>query len=145
MMFPQATLLIVEDEPGVLAALYETLSFHGYRIITAASMPEAESAMQSLGASQIHLVIADIHLTRDPRACEGYALYARWNVAYADLPFILISARPSSQELPDIRAGAVHFLLKPFEMRSLLEAVRDTIGVVVLPGPHDQDPQAFGF
>jgi DNA-binding NtrC family response regulator len=144
-MIPQPTLLIVEDEPGVLAALYEALSFHGYRIITAASIQEAERAMQSLGSSQIHLVVADIHLTRNPHGCEGYALYRHWNVAYPTLPFILMSAYPSSQDLPDIRAGAVRFLPKPFEIRSLLNVVQDIMGVIVLPGVHDQDPQALGF
>jgi DNA-binding NtrC family response regulator len=136
-MSSQATLLIVEDVPGVLAALFEMLSFYGYCIVTAASIQEAERAMQSLGASQIHLVIADIHLTRDPHGCEGYALYRRWNVAYPDLPFILMSAYPNSQDLPDIS--------KPFEIHSLFKAVRDIMGVIVLPSAHDQAPQAFGF
>jgi DNA-binding NtrC family response regulator len=144
-MSPQATLLIVEDEPGVLAALYEALSFHGYRIITAASIQEAERALQSLGSSQIHLVITDIHLTRNAHTCEGYGLYQRWTVAYPDLPFILMSAYPNSQDLPDIQDGVVQFLPKPFEMPSLLRVIRDTMGVIVLPVPHDQDSQVLGF
>ena len=36
-MSPQSIILIVEDDAAVTAALYEVLSFHGYRIITAAS------------------------------------------------------------------------------------------------------------
>jgi DNA-binding NtrC family response regulator len=144
-MSPQATLLIVEDEPGVLAALYEALSFHGYRIITAASLQEAERALQSLGLSQIHLVIADIHLTRRAHTCEGYELYQRWTRTYPDLPFILMSAYPSSQDLPDIRDGVVPFLAKPFEIPSLLKVIRDITGVIVLPNPQDQDSQASGF
>jgi two-component system response regulator GlrR len=144
-MSPQATLLIVEDEPGVLAALYEALSFHGYRIITAASLQEAERALQSLGSSQIHLVIADIHLTSRAHACEGYGLYQRWTKTYPDLPFILMSAYPSSQDLPDIRDGLVAFLAKPFEIPSLLKVIRNITGVMVLPGSQDQDSQAAGF
>jgi DNA-binding NtrC family response regulator len=122
------TVLIVEDEVGVREVLHETLSFGGYQVITAATVQEAESALQSLGVAEINLVITDINLTPVPNAHEGYALYQRWNALYPALRFILISGDPVNRELPDIRSGAVRFLAKPFEIDALLDVVREVLG-----------------
>ena len=130
-MPPQSIILVVEDDAAVTAALYEVLSFHGYRIITAASAQEAERALQRLGVAQIHLVISDIHLTRNTQACEGYALYQRWRHLYPALPFMLISAYPNSRDLPAIRAQTVPFLEKPFAIDALLQCVREATGQAI--------------
>jgi DNA-binding NtrC family response regulator len=122
------TVLIVEDERGVREVLREALSFFGYRVITAATVQEAERALQSLGVAETNLVITDINLTPIHNAREGYALYQRWSALYPALRFILISGDPDNQELPDVRSGAVRFLAKPFETSGLLEVVREVLG-----------------
>jgi two-component system nitrogen regulation response regulator NtrX len=122
------TVLIVDDEVGVREILQEALSFFGYRVITAATVQEAEKALQSLGVAETNLVITDIHLTPAYNAQEGYALYQRWSARYPALHFILISGDSNIQELPDIRSGAVRFLAKPFEIDALLEAVQEVLG-----------------
>jgi DNA-binding NtrC family response regulator len=127
-MPPQTTLLVVEDDAAVMAALYELLSFNGYRVITASSPQEAETAVQRLGDTAIHLVISDIHLTHNPDVREGYALYQHWATAHPSLPFILMSAYPSSRDLPDIVSRAVRFLEKPFEIDALLQCIEATLG-----------------
>jgi DNA-binding NtrC family response regulator len=122
------TVLIVEDDLGVREILHEALSLCGYRVITAATVQEAERALQSLGVAETNLVITDINLTPDYHAREGYALYQHWSTLYPALRFILISGDPNNQELPDIRSGAVRFLAKPFEINGLLEVVREVLG-----------------
>jgi DNA-binding NtrC family response regulator len=122
------TVLIVEDEVGVREMLHEALSFCSYRVITAATVQEAESALKRLGVAETSLVIADINLTSVPKAREGYALYQRWRALYPTLHFILISGDSINQELPDIRSGAVQFLAKPFGIDALLEVVRGALG-----------------
>jgi DNA-binding NtrC family response regulator len=122
------TMLIVEDMVEVRETLYEGLSFHGYQVIPAATVQEAEEALQRLGVAAIDLVIADINLTRDSSAQEGYALYQRWSVRYPALRFILISGDPLNQELPAIRAGVVRLLVKPFGINTLVEVVRELLG-----------------
>jgi two-component system, NtrC family, nitrogen regulation response regulator NtrX len=124
----QNTVLVVDDEVGVRETLYQGLSFHGYRVITAASIQEAEQALQRLGVAQIDLVIADINLTAAYNGQEGYALYQRWSALYPTLRFILISGNPNSQELPQIRAGAVRFLAKPFGIDALVEVIQEVLG-----------------
>src|SRR5687768_18501312 len=122
------TVLIVEDERGVREVLREALSFCGYRVITAATVQEAERALQSLGVAETNLVITDVNLTPVHNAREGYALYQRWSALYPALRFILISGDSTNRELPDIRSGAVRFLAKHFGIDALLEVVRAVLG-----------------
>jgi DNA-binding NtrC family response regulator len=122
------TVLIVEDEVGVRELLYEALKIYGYRVVTAASVQEAENALQSLGVAETDLVITDINLMPAHIAQEGYALYQRWRALYPALHFLLISGDSRNQELPDIRSGAVRFLAKPFGIDALLEVVREVLG-----------------
>jgi DNA-binding NtrC family response regulator len=127
-MVTHDTILIVEDEEGVREILHEALSFCSYRVITAATVEEAERALQSLGVAETNLVITDINLTPVRNAHEGYGLYQRWSVLYPSLRFILISGDPDNQELPAVRSGAVRFLAKPFEIAALFEVVREVLG-----------------
>ena len=122
------TVLIVEDEKGVREVLHEALSFCSYRVITAATVQEAEKVLQSLGVAETNLVITDVNLTPVHNAHEGYGLYQRWSALYPALRFILISGDPANQKLPAIRSGAVRFLAKPFKIDALFEAVREVLG-----------------
>jgi two-component system, response regulator FlrC len=124
----QATILIVEDDAGVREALVEILRPHGYRVLTAATVQEAEEAKQQVAPGGIDVVIANIHLTADLQAREGYALWQRWTAGNPQVRFILMSGDPSSRDLPAIRAGAVRWLTKPFSPAEVLEGVRGVLG-----------------
>jgi DNA-binding NtrC family response regulator len=112
----------------VRETLVEVLSIYGYRAITAASVEEAEAAKERLGVEGIQLVIADVHLTPRAQARAGYALAQRWRTEHPELPFILMSGDPSNAELPEVRAGAMRFLLKPFAIDVLLDTIRQALG-----------------
>jgi CheY-like chemotaxis protein len=125
---PQVTILVVDDEEPVRETLVEVLSFEGYRTITAASVAEAEDAKEQLGVDGMHLVITDIHLTPGRQVRAGYVLAQRWQAERPQLPIILISGDISNQDLPEVRAGSLGFLLKPFSMEAILDAVRGALG-----------------
>jgi CheY-like chemotaxis protein len=125
---PQATILVVDDEEPVRETLVELLSIHGYRVLTAAAVGDAEEAKQRLGIEGIHLVITDIHLTPGCKVRAGYALAQRWRAQHPWLPIIFISGDPSNEDLPEVRTGALWFLLKPFRIEVFLETVRDALG-----------------
>src|SRR5499427_9828100 len=114
MMETARCILIVEDNEVVRDTLAVALQAYGYTVATAATVHEAEAAMQQRGPTAIGLVITDIHLTSDREAREGYALYQRWTTAHPHLPYLLTSGDWTNTNLPAIRDGAVAFLAKPF-------------------------------
>jgi DNA-binding NtrC family response regulator len=121
------TVLLIDDAAAMRTALAHSLTRRGYHVCTAATVPEAEALLRCLGAAAIHLVIADIHLTPEPQACEGYVLYQRWQAAHPTLSFLLISGDPSSRTLPAVQQEAVCFLPKPFGLQELLRQVHEIL------------------
>jgi DNA-binding NtrC family response regulator len=90
--------------------------------------------MQELGSTAITLVIADINLTGQHEAREGYALYQRWTTVYPALRYLLISGDQRNMTLPAIHVGAVPFLAKPFGIRELVTTVQALLKASALPG-----------
>jgi DNA-binding NtrC family response regulator len=123
-MSPSTTILIVEDDLGVQAALAEALRLEDYSLTIVATVLEAEDAWEQLGSARIGLVIADLHLTAPLQEYEGYHLYERWHRRAPQLPFLFISGSPVSRDLPAVRTGTVRCLAKPFAFGDLLQAVR---------------------
>jgi DNA-binding NtrC family response regulator len=84
-------------------------------------------------------VIADIHLTSDREAREGYALYQRWTTAHPHLAYLLISGERTNAALPAIRDGVVTFLTKPFALTALL----DTVQALLSEHSYDEVPSGM--
>jgi DNA-binding NtrC family response regulator len=112
----------------VRETLVEVLSMEGYRAITAASAEQAEETKTRLGAEGIQLLITDVNLLPAAQMRAGYTLAQRWRAMHPELPIILMSGDPSNADLPEVRDGSLGFLLKPFQMDVLLEAVRRALG-----------------
>ncbi len=71
----QSTLLLVDDEPGILSALRRLLRPHGYRILTAGGGAEG---LQILEAEAVDLVISDMRMPEMDGAKFLEAVRARW-------------------------------------------------------------------
>jgi two-component system cell cycle sensor histidine kinase/response regulator CckA len=108
--------------------LLEVLRLQGYRVITAASVEQAEATKTQLGTQGIQLLIADVDLWPAAQARAGYALAQRWRATHPALPIILISGDPRHEDLPEVRDGSLKFLPKPFRLETLLEMVRRALG-----------------
>jgi two-component system, cell cycle sensor histidine kinase and response regulator CckA len=125
---PTLTILIVDDEEPVRQALLEVLRLQGYRVLTAASVEQAEATKTQLGAEGIQLLIVDVNLLPATQVRAGYALAQRWRATHPALPIILISGDPSNEALPEVRDGSLRFLLKPFRMDALIAMARRALG-----------------
>lgn len=119
--------LLIDDDASIRYVLQEVLRHHGYQADTAATVEEAETIKQRLGAEALGVVIVDVHLTPNPRFHEGYQLYEKWITLHPMLPFLLISGIATSQHLPAIRAGDAPLLAKPFTMEALLAWVQQLL------------------
>jgi DNA-binding NtrC family response regulator len=121
----QATILLIGAPADVRATRAEALRRHGYQVLTAATVPEAEVIGQRLGLESFDLVILDLPWTHDPQVGEGYTLVQHWGACAPQLPFMLIGDdRLSGRLAPPV----VWWLATPLTLDILLMAVRDILG-----------------
>jgi len=114
-------ILVVDDEPHIVALLAELLTDAGYRVRTASNGRVALTAVQKQVPALILLdymmpVHSGLELVRILRA-QGYE----------QLPIIMMSAVSIAESLR--RAGATDFLPKPFLLVEVLACVEHYIGV----------------
>lgn len=116
-------LLVVEDDPALREALVDTLQLADFDVLEASS---AEAALDSLDAhSDIAMVISDVNMGQ----LSGHDLLRFIKTNYAHIPVLLITAYASiSESVEAMREGAVDYLVKPFEPKLLIEAIKKFIG-----------------
>ncbi len=114
------TLLLVEDDPTVLATGRAMLERLGYTVLTAA---DGEEALEVYGAhrGEIALVLTDMVMPR----MGGEELYDALRQTDAGVKLALMSGYSMNQDLSDLRAkGLRGFVQKPLDFYDLGQAVR---------------------
>jgi two-component system cell cycle sensor histidine kinase/response regulator CckA len=119
------TLLVVEDEPALLAIATRALSRLGYRVLPAVDGRQA-LALWDCYSNEIDLVLTDMRM---PNGVSGLALAERLWSAKSSLKIIIMSGY-SSEMATSRSAGQVEFtyLAKPFELKTLADTVRRCLG-----------------
>jgi len=112
--------LLVDDDPGVRNATAMLLKVEGYRVLPAASLPEARARAQD--NPQIALLITDYHL---PAGATGtQVIRAVRTEVGRELPAVLISGDTSST-LRNLEADErVHPVSKPIDAEVLLALLK---------------------
>jgi DNA-binding NtrC family response regulator len=110
------TVLLVDDEPHVLAMIQLVLKRAGLSVLTAKSPGEA-FAIWDLHKDAIDVLVTDFELCAKITGCD-LANELRKNKP--DLKVILVSAYPTL----DQKADGVEFLQKPYDIRALIESVK---------------------
>ncbi len=117
-----ATVLIIDDNPGVGAALTLLLSLRDIRAITASTPAEG---LALLAREPVDLVIQDMNFSADTTSGdEGAVLFRAIRRQAPDLPVILLTGwtrLESAVEL--VKAGAADYLAKPWDDARLLATV----------------------
>ncbi|MGM8062179.1 sigma-54-dependent transcriptional regulator [Vogesella indigofera] len=109
--------LVVEDDADLREALVDTLVLSGYAVLEAA---DGQSALQVLRDNAVGLVVSDAQM----QPMDGYTLFQQVKASYPALPFVLMTAYGVIERAIDLlRAGASHYLLKPFEPQQLIAEV----------------------
>ena len=85
-------ILIVDDDPSVVASLALLLKRQGHAVRGAASAEEALSALTPPIGEPCELVLQDMNFSRDTSGAEGLALLAEIRRRQPELPVILITA-----------------------------------------------------
>jgi CheY-like chemotaxis protein len=119
------TILIVDDEFGIVEALASLLEDEGYRVVTAAN---GEDGMARLENEQPNLVLIDLMMP----VVDGQEMLRimRSTSAYESIPVIVMSAAPKSGAV--LKSEKAHeisaFLRKPFDLQTLLDTLVPLIG-----------------
>jgi two-component system probable response regulator PhcQ len=113
------SILIVDDEPAIVAALRRTLRGHGYNII---GVTDPREALAILDREKVDIVISDI----DMPEMSGLDLVARIRETHPEIVRILLTGRGTLDgALRAINDGEVlRFLTKPWdddELRTTIE------------------------
>src|SRR5512146_1130309 len=116
----QGYLLIVEDDPDILNLLKTTLTFNGYRVMTAHN---GQEGLDVIRAERPAMVIADIMMPR----LDGFGLVNRLRIdpETRQLPVVLVTATyvaPEDREFAQ-SIGATRFIQKPVDMEKLLATI----------------------
>jgi CheY-like chemotaxis protein len=119
------TLLLVENEPALLAIATRALSRLGYRVLPAVDGRQA-LALWECYANDIDLVLTDMRM---PNGINGLALAERLWSTKPSLKIIIMSGY-SSEMATNGTASQVEFtyLAKPFELETLATTIRRAIG-----------------
>jgi DNA-binding response OmpR family regulator len=109
-----ARILVVDDDPDILALVRIKLESCGHAVLTA---PDGEAGLAAAGEQQPDLVLADWTMPR----LTGIEMLAhmRADPATAAIPFILLTARAHEVDEPGIDG----FIAKPFGLADLVAGV----------------------
>lgn len=114
-------LLIVDDDPLILATLTIGLSQAGYRILGASS---GEKALALCEQHQPNLAILDIHMAGMSGIETAKEIYQQFHI-----PFLFLSAVTEQDTVSSaVREGALGFLVKPVQPSQLLPAIETALG-----------------
>ena len=115
-------LLIVEDDLDILKLLDTTLSFSGYRVVTARNGKEG---LDVVAKERPAIVIADIMMPK----LDGFGLVHRLriNPDTRDIPVVFITATYVALEDQEFAMdiGATRFIQKPVDLDELLVTIKE--------------------
>jgi signal transduction histidine kinase/CheY-like chemotaxis protein len=118
-----ATILLVEDEDQVRNLARVFLERRGYRVVEAASGPEALRTLETYGG-RIDLLLTDMVMPQ----MNGAALAARVKAMRPEIRVLFMSGyTEGGVEGQGLPAGEAQFLQKPFAASALEHKVRDAL------------------
>ena len=117
-------LLLVEDDPDILKLLQTTLTFRGYRVVTARNGREGLDIVREQHPA---IVIADIMMPK----LDGFGLVHRLRLSpeTCNIPVIFITATyvaPEDKEFA-LDIGATRFLQKPVDLEVFLKTIDELL------------------
>ncbi|WP_044408966.1 sigma-54-dependent transcriptional regulator [Thiomicrospira microaerophila] len=112
-----AKILVVEDDPDLQEALVDILTLNDLDVMAVSSAEEALVALDD----DIAMVFSDIRMD----GMDGYSLMTRIRALKPYLPIVLMTAYGTIEQAVDaMKAGAVDYMVKPFEADVLVQKAR---------------------
>lgn len=130
-------ILVVDDEPNVLAAFKDLLERGEHRVLAA---PDAETGLEILDAEAPDLVIMDVRLP----GMDGLSAFRKIRESHPRLPVIIMTAQATTDlAIEATKLGAFDYQLKPFEPAEMLRSVDKALdGVRLMQRQVELEPKA---
>jgi len=130
-------ILIVEDEPNMVAGLRDNFEYEGYQVITAADGVEG---LQRALEDSPDLILLDVMMPR----MSGLEVCKQLKSKRPSLPIIMLTARGQEvDKVVGLELGADDYVTKPFSIRELLARMKAVLRRTrVLP--KEQERYSFG-
>ena len=114
---PDAPILVVDDDPKIVALVRTYLERERYRVVTAG---DGRAALRAIEADEPRLVVLDLMLPE----LDGLSVIRRAR-ASSETPILVLSARGSTADrILGLSEGADDYLPKPFSPAELVARVR---------------------
>jgi two-component system alkaline phosphatase synthesis response regulator PhoP len=113
-----AKILIVEDEPGMVAGLRDNFEYEGYQVLSAM---DGVSGLERALSDSPDLVILDVMMPR----MSGLDVCKQLKAKRPAIPIIMLTARGQEvDKVVGLELGADDYVTKPFSIRELLARVK---------------------
>jgi FixJ family two-component response regulator len=112
------TIVVVEDDAGMIKAIERLLRAGGFQPVCFAS---AEALLGTNAVSDAACLVVDIHLP----GLSGFELHRRLAALGHKVPVIFITAQDETPTRDEAKAlGCITYLRKPFDGQAMLAAIR---------------------
>jgi len=130
-------ILIVEDEPNMVAGLRDNFEYEGYKVITAGDGVEG---LERAFADSPDLVVLDVMMPR----MSGLDVCRQLKARRPSIPVIMLTARGQEvDKVVGLELGADDYVTKPFSIRELLARVKAVLRRARTL-PREQEHLSFG-
>jgi DNA-binding response OmpR family regulator len=132
-----AKILIVEDEPNMVAGLRDNFEFEGFEVLTA---PDGVQGLERALKESPDLVVLDVMMPR----MSGLDVCKQLKAKRPSIPIIMLTARGQEvDKVVGLELGADDYVTKPFSIRELLARVKAVLRRSQTL-PKEQDRYTFG-
>lgn len=132
-----ATVLVVDDDPDVLASLERGLRLSGFTVLTAT---DGAVALRVVADTAPDAVVLDMNMP----VLDGTGVVTALRKAGNEVPICVLSARSSvGDRIAGLESGADDYLVKPFVLAELVARIRAMLrrrSVAVAVATADTDP-----
>jgi DNA-binding NtrC family response regulator len=123
---PPASVLVVDDEAVALRNLSHVLRKEGYAVVARQS---GTSALKEIEQQRFDVVLTDLRMEK----VDGMAVLRRVRERSPDTEVIVVTGHATLSSAVDaMKAGAFHYVAKPFRLDEVREVVRSAVQVVRL-------------
>ena len=129
-------ILIVEDEPAMVAGLRDNFEYEGYDVISAG---DGAAGLELALADNPDLVVLDVMMPR----LSGLDVCKQLKAKRPSLPIIMLTARGQEiDKVVGLELGADDYVTKPFSIRELMARVKAVLRRV---SPQAPAPEVYRF